>query len=381
MDKTRKGLPIFLTAALIWFGYHCGAGFASGRQVWLYAVQYGKRGMLAPLIIWLLNASFMFIAAEYARLKKASNYRDMVTIYYDHPVVNKIALFLWDILIFMASITVSASCTAGTGSLLQSVFGLPYWVGCAAFIIGMALLLSLGKGILERLGKFGVPLILIFFIICFVAICSNPEHMIRSITSAAPVKEITFSAFIRRCFVYAITQCSFFQALSVLAGKFESRKTSVAFTASGFLMNGCAMLACYLALMAYYPEIGESSIPIYGIVSQFGGMPGAVLTIAYNFVLMLAYITTAGSALAGAQARYTPVLIRWLKKDSLCRACVTVLFLFGASLLSTLGLDGILDTVNTINSTCRLPIWFLPFFICGPISIYKLIKKEKLQEK
>ena len=116
----------------------------------------------APLIIWVLNASFMYISAEYARLKNATNYRDMVSIYYDHPTVNKIALFLWDILIFMAAITVSASCTAGTGSLLQDVFGFPYFVGCAVFIVGMALLLSLGKGILERLGKFGVPLIIIF---------------------------------------------------------------------------------------------------------------------------------------------------------------------------------------------------------------------------
>ena len=159
MGRKSKSLPLFITAALIWFGYHCGAGFASGRQVWLYAAQYGTIGIAAPLIIWVLNASFMYISAEYARLKNATNYRDMVSIYYDHPTVNKIALFLWDILIFMAAITVSASCTAGTGSLLQDVFGFPYFVGCAVFIVGMALLLSLGKGILERLGKFGVPLI------------------------------------------------------------------------------------------------------------------------------------------------------------------------------------------------------------------------------
>ena len=376
MGRKSKSLPLFITAALIWFGYHCGAGFASGRQVWLYAAQYGTIGIAAPLIIWVLNASFMYISAEYARLKNATNYRDMVSIYYDHPTVNKIALFLWDILIFMAAITVSASCTAGTGSLLQDVFGFPYFVGCAVFIVGMALLLSLGKGNLERLGKFGVPLIIIFFIICLTAIGANINHLADTVTTAVPVTEITFSAFLKRCFIYAITQCSFFQALSILAGKFESRKQSIAFTITGFLMNGCAMLACYLALMAYYPEIGQSNIPIYGIVSQFKGVMGITLTIAYNFVLMLAYITTAGSALVGAQARYTPVLIKWIKSDSACRALVTVLFLAGASLLSTLGLDGILNTVNTINSTCRFPIWFLPFFICGPISIYKLTKKE-----
>ena len=95
------------------------------------------------------------------------------------------------------------------------------------------------------------------------------------------------------------------------------------------------MLACYLALMAYYPEIGQSNIPIYGIVSQFKGVMGITLTIAYNFVLMLAYITTAGSAPCGAQARYTPVLIKWIKSDSACRALVTIAVSGRGLLLST----------------------------------------------
>ena len=126
MEKAKKGMPLFIVAALAWFGYHCGAGFASGRQVWLYAAQYGKIGMIAPIIIWIANALFMYISAEYCRLRKTKSYRDMVTIYFDHPVVNRIALLLWDILVFMAAITVSSSCTAGTGSLLNTVFGLPY---------------------------------------------------------------------------------------------------------------------------------------------------------------------------------------------------------------------------------------------------------------
>lgn len=376
MEKKKSGMPLFVIAALTWFGYHCGAGFASGRQVWLYAVQYGPKGVIAPFIIWIACSTFMYISAEYARLAKTKHYKDMVTIYYDHPTVNRIALLLWDILVFMASITVSSSCTAGTGSLLQDVFGLPYFVGCAVFVIGMALLLSFGQGILERLGKMGVPLIIVFFAICAVAIATNSGHMVESM-SAAPVTEISTFEFIKKCFIYAITQCSFFQALSVMAGRFSSRSESIKFTICGFLMNCGAMLAGFFALMAYYPECGESKIPMFGIVSRFEGPLGVILMVAYNFVLILAYITTAGSALAGGHARYTPVLIKYLKSESACRAVVTVVFLAGASLLSTLGLDGILTTVNTINSTCRLPVWFLPFLILGPISIHKLSKKQK----
>lgn len=301
----------------------------------------------------------------------------MVTIYFDHPVVNRIALLLWDILVFMAAITVSSSCTAGTGSLLNTVFGLPYFAGCAIFIIGMVLVLSFGKNILDRIGKMGIPLIVVFFLICFVAIFSNSGHLTDVMATSEPVTEISTGAFLRQCMVYAITQCSFFQALAVMAGRFESRADSIKFTVTGFLMNCGAMIASYFALMAYYPECGESTIPMYTIASQFGGALGIILTIAYYFVLLMAYITTAGGAIAGGQARYTPLLSKKISNESICHIIVAVVFLLGASLLSTLGLDGILTTVNSINSACRLPVWFLPFFILGPISIHKLSKKLK----
>lgn len=372
----RNTLPLWFIAALAWFGYHCGAGFASGRQVWLYAAQYGQEGLLAPLLIWVLNSVFMFISAEYCRLKRTKSYRDMVTIYYDHPTVNKVALALWDVLIFMAGITVSSSCTAGTGHLLNDIFGIPYWMGCVIFIVFMTLLLSFGKRILERVGKLGIPLLVIFFVICFAGIFTNFDHLGEVLKTAEPVTVISHWEFVEKCFIYAITQCSFFQALSVLAGRFETRKQSVSFAITGFLMNCLAMVCAYFALMAYYPEIGESKIPMYGIVSQLNGVGGTILMVAYNVVLILAYITTVGGAIGGGQARYTPLLMKKIKSESACRVIVVLVFMLCAYGLSTLGLDGILTTVNTINSACRLPVWFLPFFILGPISIHKLRKQE-----
>ena len=371
----KNNLPLWFVAALAWFGYHCGAGFASGRQVWLYAAQYGRIGMIAPFIIWIACSVFMYIAAEYARLTRAKNYRGMVSIYYDHPVVNKVALLLWDVLVAMASITVCSSCTAGTGSLLNDVFGIPYLLGCVLFVVFMACMLTFGRGILERVGKFGIPLLVIFFVICFAAIFKQGGNIPNTL-AMEPVATLSTWEFIKKCFVYAITQTSFFQALAVLAGRFSNRGETVKFTVAGLLMNMLAMIASYFALMAYYPGCGESKIPIFGIVSQFGGVSGAILMVCYNFVLIMAYITTVGGAIAGAQARYVPLLTKRIPSVSTCRVLVVLVFMIGAYFLSNLGLDGILTTINTINSTCRFPIWYLPFLVLGPFSIAKLRKKE-----
>lgn len=383
MEKKKLALPLCVIAAFTWFGYHCGAGFASGRQVWLYACRYGKAGIVVPFIAWICCATFMYIAAEYSRLKKAKNYRDIVSIYYDHPTVNRVALLLWDILIFMASITASGSCVAGCGTLLNNLFGLPYFFGCLVFVVLMCALLCLGQGILERLGRFGTALIIVFFLICLIAIASNFGRLGQVLTTdlSAPVEEISTGGLIWKAVTYGIVQISFFQALSVMAGRFKSRKQSVIFTLCGFLLNCGAMVAAFFAVMAYYPQIGESTMPMFTIVSGFGGALGGVLSIAYNCVLVLAYITTAGALVAGGQARYTPLLKKKISNETVCRLIITIVFLGGSSAMSTLGLDGILTTINTINASCRLPIWFIPFLILGPISIHKLSKKlrEKVQ--
>ena len=61
--KTKK-TPMYILAALMWFGFHCGAGFASGAQVKLYAAQYGKIGVVVPIIAWVANCLFMYIGLE-----------------------------------------------------------------------------------------------------------------------------------------------------------------------------------------------------------------------------------------------------------------------------------------------------------------------------
>lgn len=379
MDQKKFAMPLCIVASFTWFGYHCGAGFASGRQVWLYANRYGMAGIIVPFIAWTCCAAFMYVAAEYSRLKKATNYRDIVGIYYDHPKVNRIALLFWDVLIFMASITAAGSCVAGCGTLLENLFGLPYFFGCLIFVVLMCALLCFGKSILERLGRFGTALIIIFFLICAVAITSGFSHLGQVVSTdlGAPVTEISTGGLVWQAVTYGIVQISFFQALSVMAGRFESRKQSILFTLCGFLLNCGAMVAAFFAVMAYYPTIGESTMPIFTIVAGFGGAMGTVLMIAYNCVLVLAYITTAGALVAGGQARYTPLLKKKVPSDLVCRLIVTVVFLGGSSAVSTLGLDGILTTINTINANCRLPIWFIPFLILGPISIHKLSKKLK----
>lgn len=379
MEK-KKTAPMFFLAAMTWFGYHCGAGFASGAQVKLYAARYGSQGLIVPFIAWILCAVWMFIVCEYGRMIKAKSYRDVgASIYWDNPVVGKVAIVLWDILIFMSSITAVGSCVAGCGALLKQLAGLPYWMGCGIFIVVMIGILCFGKDILERLGKLGTALVIVFFVVCAFGVWNGFPHMVEAMTTELGVSTVdptTMNTLVKSGMTYGIVQIGSFQALCVMAGKFESRTDTVKFALTGFALNCGAMVISYLSLMGFYPEIIETSLPTLAIIQNFTGAIAMVLLVAYNFVLVMAYITTAGAMIAGAQARYLPLLSKKISSELACRIIVTLVFIGSATALSTLGLDGILTTVNGINASMRKPIWFYPLLILGPIAIHRVAKKE-----
>ncbi len=377
--KTKKA-PMYFLAVMMWFGFHCGAGFASGAQVKLYAAKYGTRGLAVPFIAWIINCVFMYIVSEYSRLIKAKSYRDVgVSIYLDHPVVGRIALLLWDILIFMSSITVLGSCVAGSGAQLNQLFGIPYWIGCGIFIALMVAILSFGKNILERLGRLSTPLVALFFIVCAVGIFFGFKHMTAVLTTSLgdPIVEgFQTKMLFKSGLTYGLVQLGAFQALTVMAGKFDSHTDTVKFISLGFLINCGAMVMSYLSLMAYYPEILDTALPTLGIIQRLSGPLYFILIIVYNFVLIMAYITTAGGMAGGAQARYLPLLNKKISSELVCRIVIVLVFFGAATALSTLGLDGILTTINEINAYCRLRVWYVPILILGPFSIYRVRKAK-----
>ena len=53
--------------AVSWFGYHCGAGFASGSQVKVYVARYGApAAFIVPIFAWICCTAFIYIIVELA---------------------------------------------------------------------------------------------------------------------------------------------------------------------------------------------------------------------------------------------------------------------------------------------------------------------------
>ena len=307
MDKKKLAMTLPITGAFTWFGYHCGSGFASGTQIKVYVSKFGAMGLLAPIVAWICCTAFITIILEYSRLIQTKSYRDVAsTIYWDNKSLGRVIILVWDIMVFFSMLVASGSCVAGFGTLLDELFGLPYFVGCAIFVVFMICLMCFGENVLDRLGKISTPLIILFIIVCVVGIVRGAPNLGQVLTTdlGAPSEpDATILDVIWSGFTYGCIQISFVHTACVIGGGFQSAKETRTMAIAGFIMNCGAMLFGSFAVLAFYPGNMESAMPLLDVVRDVTGPAGILLMVIYNFILIMAYITTAGALIAGGHQK------------------------------------------------------------------------------
>lgn len=371
---------IGLMTAMLWFGMHCGPGLSSGSLTKLYVTEFGVRGLIVPLIAWTLCAVFMAVGLEYGRLIRAKSYRDVAgTMYGSHQRANRINILIWDIIQFLSLIFSLSSCIAGFGAQLEQDFGLPYWIGCAFFIPIIILLLCYGKRILALLGHISLIVCLFFFTVCIVAMINGFPHLIEVFRTPAgnAIKDASPSNMLFMGLAYSLIQLGAYPTLVISAGDFRSGKDTVTCIIAGFLINCIALTLSDLALLAHYPDVLDYKLPLLGTLQQMQGAFAGGLLIAYNLIIIIAYLSSSGGMMFGAIERYIPLLRKKISSERICRLIIIAGFLASSLAITPLGLDAILTSANMFVGFLRLPFWYLPMLILGPGLLWKIRRKRK----
>ena len=142
-------------------------------------------------------------------------------------------------------------------------------------------------------------------------------------------------------------------------------------------MNCGVMLVESICLFAFYPALMESNMPMLNVVQGTPGVLGLLLMVMYNFVLVMAYLTTAGAVITGQIARYRGLVGKAIKNPFVCKLVIVLFFLMCSSVLSVLGLEGIVTKAYGFLANLRKPLWFFPLIILGPINIHRVLKAKK----
>lgn len=296
-----------------------GAGYVSGQELWQFFSSFGKIGYAGLMLSIVLLAVLGYIIMRVAQ-KSGIREMDRIIISQDLPVLRKIIGTLQTVFIFGIVVIMCA----GTGALLHQMFGLPTYLGSAAFCLLVAVLAYRGVTGLVSIMSTLVPILVVFtVIICCIAICrhgvnnltfpqAENRNPLLSVWTVAAVTYVTYNLF---CGIGILTP---------LAHLVTSRRK----TAIGIIF-GTALLwliaTCIFLAMASYPESTAQELPMLtiscGISSALGyvysvlllfGMLGAALS---NTVAILTY---AGQKLKHGSSHRLPIIIILVAVAWLC---------------------------------------------------------------
>lgn len=371
MIKEKKGIPITIGIASVWFGAHCGPGTASGRQTATYYSEFGKIGLFTPVLAMAILGICIYFAIEYARLTKTYNFKEWANKFFSP--YDKVFANIFEFTYIFTVLMVLGSCIATGATALNQYLNIPMAIGIL-IIAGATLILAIfGAALVRASSSVMTFMILIALgVIIVTALVSTKGNFVENYSELAFATPSLFAA-IWSALIYAGFQASgnIANAVSVAEG-LNNRQESVKAAIYGVVLNTALIIGIALIIYAY-PEAIAKPLPNYHIAEVLGQ---PLLLALYVIVLLLAVLTTTVGFAFAVAARYSP-LIKSMRNGVKKDALITTVMLILCIGVSTFGLDKIVRVGFSYLGLVCLILVVIPVLFIGFTKVNKLRKEAE----
>ncbi|MCD8097945.1 MAG: hypothetical protein LUE31_07920 [Lachnospiraceae bacterium] len=356
--------------AAVWFGSHCGGGFATGTLAVTYYVKFGAWALIMPLIALLIMVVVVVIQWEVCRSNRAYNYRKFADVLY-HPQ-EKIWGTVFEIMFVVDVVMALAIVFSSAGNLIQGFIPVPYIVATAIFVVIIVALTMFGSQFLLRIGSIlSVVLIVCLTLTSISGISANSGNLV-SIVSNWETSG-SFGSALWSAVLYGSFQCACLATTHAVTEELPDHKSSLWAGIFGFVLNGAMMMLTACMLLSYYPDCIGKNLPTFEILS---GLNMPWLLIAYSAALFLALVTTAITCTSSLTARAETFVSKVIKNATTCRVICSAVVLIICFCVAQFGLLAIIQKGYSFIGYLCFPLVIFPTLILGP----KRIKKTQEDE-
>lgn len=364
MQKSTSKKAGFGVAA-VWFGSHCGGGFATGTLAANYYVKFGAWAIFMPLIALAIMCIVGTIQWEICRSNQVYDYKSFGDILYRPH--QKVWCTVFEIMFVVDVIMALGIVYASAGNLIQGWINVPYIVAVAIFTVIIVLLTMFGTGFLLKIGTILSVLLIACLIITSVSgISTGFDNLVHIITTW---ESSSFGAALWSAVLYASFQCACIATTHSLTESLPDRRSTIWAGIWGFVLNGAMMMLTSIMLLSHYPDCVGDNLPTFNIISQLN-MPG--LKAAYSIALLLALITTAITCSSALTARLEKLISGRFHSMTVCRACCNAVVMIVGFLVAQIGLLAILNKGYSFIGYICIPLVILPTILIG----FKRFKKD-----
>ena len=378
MDKKQSTFSIAMGIACVWMGTHFGPGVASGTQIMTYWVKYGILGTICSVLAMLLLGTCLYCSMEFSRVYKTYNYGDWIQGVFG---VNWVK-YLFDLSFIITMMTALGGSLNAIATLLQSQFGLNYWLGVALVIICAALLCAYGAKLVSAASKYMMYLVIVVLAMIIILSASTGQlHLGQAIKQQATTPGITLSLprALWSAVIYAAFQATVIANISSVAMQLPNRSTSKKAAVIGIIGNSILLVTLSLFFLSATTldgynvmDLGTNPLPFYGILTHLNFGWAKVV---YVITVFVAVLSTAVGFCFGGLARFSKIYRKPDEQTPGKDAGLVAILLLLCAFASKFGIVKLVSTGYTILGYVNLPILILPaLFLAG-----RKIKKPYLQ--
>lgn len=358
VQKKRKGIPVYLGIASVWFGAHCGPGVASGKQTAVFFSVFKKWGFVSPILAMGLMGLCIFYAVEFTRMSGVKNFKEMTDkLFYPYE---KIFSTFFELTFVATVLMVVGGCIATGAAVLNQYIGLPIIVG-TLILAGVTIILSIYGDSIVRASS---TIMTIFIILCLISMfimgINSPKSQFTSQWNSVKFSDTSPIQAFMMAIVYTGFQAAgnIGNAVSVAQG-IETRKDSIKAAVTGIILNVLLINSIAMLLFAF-PEALVETLPNFFIVSEVGA---PILMFAYVAMVILAVLSTNVSFSFAVVARYAQYLP--MEKGKKRDFIVTLALVVVCVIVSAIGLDAIVSKGYKYLGYSSIFVVIIPILIAG----------------
>ncbi len=356
-NLTRLVVPGLVIQAVL-----VGGGYATGRELVEFFLSIGPASALLGMALTALLFSIgAMISFELARSARAFDYDSFMKLL--------LGRFRWLFEAgYIAALTLAlAVVSAAASELLAELAGMPHWLSASLFMIVVAGLVFFGSTLVERVISAWSIIFYIAYGTMFVLVVSRFGDSMTAAFAAEPLRPLPA---LWNGLSYTAYNITLIPVLIFVARDFASRREALwagALAGPLILFPGFAFL---LTLIAFYPDIRESPLPVSYVLDQVGS-PALSLTI--RLVIFGALLKTGVGLLHGFNERIARAAVdrgRPLPKAARPLVAITLIVLAGYA-ATAIGLVDLIGTGYRYSALYFLVVLVIPLLTVG---LYRLTR-------
>ena len=271
---------------LIIIGAIIGAGFASGKEIYLFFYRYGIHGLIGICICSILMGYLFYKTFLIIKNYNVKNYNDFLNVIFKNKFLketNKILINIFLLISFFIMI-------AGFGAFLKQNFNINYTIG-TSIITAICFIVFLNdlKG-LSKINSILVPILIFFIIVIGMISLKNIESVLCIRNNATEIN--LYNNFFLQSIIYS--SYNFILLIPIIVNFYDklNKKNIVRISVISVLIFSVLLLSEYFLLaLKNGIEISKLEMPAIYIV----GTMSSLLKKIYGIIILFSIITTAVS--------------------------------------------------------------------------------------